>query len=62
MNAAYRDKFGFPFLLAVKGSTKTDILEALESRLTATPKAELRKALHQVYRIARFRLEETIDA
>ena len=62
MNAAYRDKFGFPFLLAVKGSTKTDILEALDSRLTATPEAELREALRQVYRIARFRLEETIDA
>jgi 2-oxo-4-hydroxy-4-carboxy-5-ureidoimidazoline decarboxylase len=60
MNAAYRDKFGFPFLFAVKGATKADILQALESRLSATPEAELREALRQVYRIAGFRLEETV--
>jgi 2-oxo-4-hydroxy-4-carboxy-5-ureidoimidazoline decarboxylase len=61
MNAAYRDKFGFPFLFAVKGASKADILLALESRLSATPEAELREALLQVYRIAGFRLEETIS-
>ncbi len=33
LNAAYREKFGFPFLYAVKGSTKHDILNALERRL-----------------------------
>jgi 2-oxo-4-hydroxy-4-carboxy-5-ureidoimidazoline decarboxylase len=60
MNTAYRDKFGFPFLLAVKGSTKADILRALEARLNAPPDAELREALRQVYRIARFRLEEIL--
>lgn len=60
MNAAYRDKFGFPFLFAVKGAAKADILQALESRLSAAPEAELREALRQVYRIARFRLEETV--
>ncbi len=32
LNEAYRDKFGFPFLFAVKGSTKHDILDALERR------------------------------
>jgi len=60
MNAAYRDRFGFPFLLAVKGSTKADILQALEARLNATHDDELREALRQVYRIARFRLEEML--
>jgi len=58
LNAAYRDKFGFPFLYAVKGSTKEDILNALEKRLLATRDAELGEALRQVYRIARFRLDE----
>ncbi len=62
LNTAYRDKFGFPFLLAVKGSTKTDILQAMESRLSATQEAELREALRQVYRIARFRLVEVVNA
>jgi 2-oxo-4-hydroxy-4-carboxy-5-ureidoimidazoline decarboxylase len=60
MNAAYRDKFGFPFLFAVNGAAKADILQALESRLSATQDAELHEALRQVYRIARFRLEEFV--
>ena len=60
MNAAYRDRFGFPFLLAVKGHTKAGILRALEARLSAMPDAELREALRQVYSIARFRLEEML--
>lgn len=59
-NAAYRKKFGFPFLYAVKGSSKYDILQALEQRLQASPEEEFRQALNQVYRIARFRLEEVI--
>lgn len=57
LNAAYREKYGFPFLFAVKGATKHDILLALEQRLGAEPEAEFREALRQVYRIARFRLE-----
>jgi 2-oxo-4-hydroxy-4-carboxy-5-ureidoimidazoline decarboxylase len=59
-NAAYRQKFGFPFLFAVKGSTTRQILSALEERLAATPDAELVEALRQVSRIARFRLAEAI--
>lgn len=61
LNWAYRAKFGFPFLFAVKGSTKYDIFEALERRLAATPEEERREALRQVYRIAEFRLRETIE-
>jgi OHCU decarboxylase len=60
LNAAYRTRFGFPFLLAVKGSTKHDILRALQARMEATPEDEFREALKQVYRIARFRLEGLI--
>jgi 2-oxo-4-hydroxy-4-carboxy-5-ureidoimidazoline decarboxylase len=59
-NEAYRRKFGFPFLFAVKGSTKHDILEALERRARSTQEEEYLVALDQVYRIARFRLEETL--
>jgi 2-oxo-4-hydroxy-4-carboxy-5-ureidoimidazoline decarboxylase len=61
LNRAYREKFGFPFLYAVKGSTKRDILEALERRLLSTRDAEYQEALQQVHRIARFRLEEAIS-
>jgi 2-oxo-4-hydroxy-4-carboxy-5-ureidoimidazoline decarboxylase len=60
LNAAYREKFGFPFLYAVKGSTTHDILNAIERRLTSMRDAEEQEALRQVYRIARFRLEETV--
>jgi 2-oxo-4-hydroxy-4-carboxy-5-ureidoimidazoline decarboxylase len=58
LNAAYRDKFGFPFLFAVKGSTTHDVLDALARRLARAPHEEFVEALHQVYRIARFRLDD----
>ena len=61
LNNAYREKFGFPFLFAVKGSTTRDVLNALERRLTSTRDAEHQEALRQVYRIARFRLEEAVS-
>jgi 2-oxo-4-hydroxy-4-carboxy-5-ureidoimidazoline decarboxylase len=60
-NAAYREKFGFPFLYAVKGSTRYDILQALDQRLGAMPDEEFKQALRQVYRIAMFRLRDTIE-
>jgi 2-oxo-4-hydroxy-4-carboxy-5-ureidoimidazoline decarboxylase len=60
LSTEYRDKFGFPFLFAVKGSTKHDILRELERRLEDGPEQEYREALQQVYRIARFRIEDSI--
>ena len=60
LNGAYREKFGFPFLFAVKGSTKHDILDALERRLQSSREEEYRMALDQVYRIAWFRLNDTL--
>jgi 2-oxo-4-hydroxy-4-carboxy-5-ureidoimidazoline decarboxylase len=61
LNKAYRDKFGFPFLFAVKGSSKHDILDALERRVAASRDEEYRVALSQVYRIARFRIESILS-
>jgi 2-oxo-4-hydroxy-4-carboxy-5-ureidoimidazoline decarboxylase len=60
LNTAYRTRFGFPFLYAVKGSTKHDILKALEARISAGREEEFHEALRQVTRIARFRLEEML--
>lgn len=60
LNAAYREKFGFPFIYAVKGSGKQQILEALEIRLNGDFDAERAIALEQIYRIAQFRLETTV--
>ena len=61
LNTAYREKFGFPFLYAVKGTSKHDILRALEARLASSREQELGEALRQVARIARFRLEDLIS-
>jgi OHCU decarboxylase len=62
LNAAYRNRFRFPFLLAVKGSTKQDVLRALQARIESSPEDEYREALRQVSRIARFRLEGLIGS
>ncbi len=62
MNDEYRAKFGFPFLFAVKGSTKFVILENLERRLSSTADQELREALRQTGQIVRFRLSEFLKA
>jgi OHCU decarboxylase len=57
LNLAYRAKFGFPFILAVKGATKSDIVEGLKRRFRNEAEVEFREALRQVHRIAAFRLE-----
>ena len=61
MNAEYRRRFGFPFLYAVKGSTKEDVLAALDRRRVAPLDQEQAEAMRQVYRIARFRLDDLIS-
>jgi 2-oxo-4-hydroxy-4-carboxy-5-ureidoimidazoline decarboxylase len=61
LNTEYQEKFGFPFLYAVKGSNKHQILSALERRLASTPEEEFAEALKQVFRIARYRLEDIIQ-
>jgi len=58
LNARYRDEFGFPFLLAVRGCTKDDILKSLRARVGGRHEGEFRTALEQAFRIARFRLED----
>ena len=60
LNADYRGRFGFPFLFAVKGSTKHDVLAALNARVARPRDEEFAEALQQVYKIARLRLEDVI--
>ncbi len=62
LNLAYRMRFGFPFLYAVRGSSKEDVLAALEARLNRDPETEHAIALEQIYRIAQFRLEGLLHA
>lgn len=60
LNTRYREKFGFPFIFAVKGATKDMILDAFEERLENSEAAEFGMALTQIARIFRFRLEDRI--
>lgn len=61
LNGEYRERFGFPFLFAVKGSTVAEILAALETRRQAGQDEEFDEALRQVARIARFRLDTIVS-
>ena len=61
LNEAYRHRFGFPFILAVKGADKHTILAAFEARVGGGRVEEFWTALSQVMRIVRFRLEDRVD-
>ena len=56
-NTAYKDKFGFPFIMAVKGSNRHLILAAFEERLEHDAEAEYQRAISEINKIARFRLD-----
>lgn len=56
LNADYGRKFGFPFIVAVKGMTRQDILGEFRRRLHNDPGAEFTAALEQIHKIAWFRL------
>jgi len=62
LNAAYKDRFGFPFIFAVKGATKQMILAAFEERVSHSPEAEFATAIAQICRIFRFRIEDRVAA
>jgi 2-oxo-4-hydroxy-4-carboxy-5-ureidoimidazoline decarboxylase len=61
LNAAYREKFGFPFIIAVRNNTQNAIFGAIKSRLFNTRVMELNNALMQVGEIARLRLIDLIE-
>nr|CAA6830848.1 MAG: OHCU decarboxylase [uncultured Thiotrichaceae bacterium] len=56
-NAAYKAKFNFPFIMAVKGSNRHKILAAFIERLENDAEIEYQRALSEINRIARFRLD-----
>jgi 2-oxo-4-hydroxy-4-carboxy-5-ureidoimidazoline decarboxylase len=56
LNDRYQAKFGFPFIIAVRGLDRHDILRAFEKRVGNTPEQEFQTALGQVERIALLRL------
>lgn len=57
LNAAYADKFGFPFIICVRLTNKAGILAAMEARLANDRDTEIAEAIHQIGEIVRLRLE-----
>ncbi len=57
LNEQYREKFGFPFVMAVKNSSRQDILDAFEKRLENDYDVEFETALVEIHTIARLRLD-----
>ncbi|MEM8586630.1 MAG: 2-oxo-4-hydroxy-4-carboxy-5-ureidoimidazoline decarboxylase [Pseudomonadota bacterium] len=62
LNAAYRERFGFPFIFAVRGATKHQILRAFETRLDRDVDVERQEALSQVAKIMRWRLLDAVSS
>lgn len=61
LNQNYRAKFGFPFIVAVKNHTKDSILADFEQRLKHSVAAERQQALHEIFQIAQFRLQNIVS-
>jgi len=60
LNAAYRAKFGWPFIVAVKGLNRQQIISEMTRRIERTSDEEFAEALAQILRIASFRLDDLI--
>jgi len=61
LNTRYKSSFGFPYILAVRGRNRHEILENFRERVTHTPETEFREALDQVHQIAALRLEDLLE-
>lgn len=61
LNADYNAKFGFPFILAVKGYDRAGIIAEFARRIGSDVEAEKRECLRQIYKIGAFRLADLIQ-
>jgi OHCU decarboxylase len=61
MNEAYKARFGFPFILAVKGRTKDEVIDVMRARLGADAEAEFETALREIERIAALRIKDRLS-
>jgi 2-oxo-4-hydroxy-4-carboxy-5-ureidoimidazoline decarboxylase len=61
LNSAYKDRFGFPFIVAVRHHTKDSILAAFEERLTHDLTTERQTAIAEICTIAKLRLDAIIQ-
>jgi len=61
LNKAYLDRFGFPFIIAVRNHSKSSTLEAFERRLQNSSETELNQSIAEIAQIASFRLQDLIQ-
>jgi len=60
LNDAYKARFGFPFIIAVRDHDKDSILAAFETRIAHAPDEEMREALRNIGLIAKYRLRDLV--
>jgi 2-oxo-4-hydroxy-4-carboxy-5-ureidoimidazoline decarboxylase len=60
-NGAYRERFGFPFVICARENTKASILAALAHRRTSERPAEIATALAEIAKIAKLRIEDAVN-
>lgn len=61
LNNAYRERFGFPFIICVREHTKHSILDHFATRLEHTSDEEIRTALGEIAKIAKIRLGDAVQ-
>ena len=61
LNAAYRARFGFPFVICARENTKASILDAITHRGTNDRATEITTALGEIAKIARLRIEDAVS-
>ncbi|UOO81287.1 2-oxo-4-hydroxy-4-carboxy-5-ureidoimidazoline decarboxylase [Uruburuella testudinis] len=61
LNARYGEKFGFPFILAVRGHDRQSIIAEFRRRIGLTPAQEQQESLRQIYRIGLLRLQDLVQ-
>ncbi|AOY91274.1 OHCU decarboxylase [Cupriavidus sp. USMAA2-4] len=61
LNQRYNEKFGFPFILAVRGYDRAGIIAAFGERVENEPAVELQTCINQIHRIAQFRLNDLVS-
>lgn len=62
LNARYQQRFGFPYILAVRGHDRSSIIRDLQTRVERTREVEFVEALRQIERIAALRLADLLDS
>lgn len=62
LNAEYNEKFGFPFIIAVRNHDRQSIIRNFTQRLAASRADEMRECIEQIIRIGEFRLADLISS